>query len=323
MENSDITDLIITGASGVIGKALLNKLSNDQKYKVYALTRDAKTLELYNQFSNIKVIEIDLSKSNKWEIEFENNVVAINLAYSRKKYDDYNLLLLNNFIDICKKVSVKKFIHISTIDVCGRLKSIKPSELDIPKPYSDYAKEKYELEKVVIKNNSLAYQSFSILRSGLVFGPLTIGLDKIIKDILCKKTTLNYMRSIIYQNRSLNLVYIDNLLRSILFFIEDYSIESKSIYFVTDDDDPNNNYKFVEKYIIDKFKLKRHKVPPWKFHIYFLKLILYIQGKDNIEPMKKFFPTKLIEKGFQKKITINDGLDKYFDWYLSNKIKKT
>lgn len=47
------TKIIITGASGFLGKHLLNRLKNDNRYNIYALSSQGEKLQKLNQSDNI------------------------------------------------------------------------------------------------------------------------------------------------------------------------------------------------------------------------------------------------------------------------------
>ena len=63
--------IIVTGASGGIGKSIVEKLYNNGANILATGTRDEKLNELKQKFKNIKILKFDISDHNKIE-EFLN-----------------------------------------------------------------------------------------------------------------------------------------------------------------------------------------------------------------------------------------------------------
>ncbi len=60
--------ILITGASGLLGKAIIEKMLESSDYQIYAATTNKKKLE---QFERIEIIETDLLVSENCKLIFE------------------------------------------------------------------------------------------------------------------------------------------------------------------------------------------------------------------------------------------------------------
>lgn len=76
--------VLITGASGLIGKEIISKMLESNDYEIYATTTNKKNLE---QFERIKIIETDLLVSENCKLIFEKYEpeYMIHLAWDQRK----------------------------------------------------------------------------------------------------------------------------------------------------------------------------------------------------------------------------------------------
>ena len=65
-------NIIVTGASGGIGNAIIEKLNQAEANILASGTRIEKLDELKNKFANIKILKFDISKTDKIEEFVEN-----------------------------------------------------------------------------------------------------------------------------------------------------------------------------------------------------------------------------------------------------------
>lgn len=147
--------LFITGASGMLGKALVQKLEGH--YDVVKCSR-TDGLNIHDRERMIYCMK--------------GCDVVIHTAAETNEDSPYSWITnvegTRNLLEAGKVVGIKQFIHISTIGVYGHITS-KISAESPHAPVSNYEKTKSVAEKVVVE-----YQSFfptTILRPTLIVGP--------------------------------------------------------------------------------------------------------------------------------------------------------
>ena len=108
--------ILITGATGFVGKHLVSSLSD--KYDIRVLIR--KSIN-YSENKNIEVVHGDLTNLSSLKNIAKKVNVVYHLAslrpdkvYSYKKYWDVNLKGTKNLLKVCKG-KVDKFIFTSTV----------------------------------------------------------------------------------------------------------------------------------------------------------------------------------------------------------------
>lgn len=156
--------ILITGATGFIGKRLLKRISKSEKIR--CLARNGSDLP-----KNVETVLGDLSDKDALRKATKDISCVIHLAAvinSTNKTDFYkvNHIGTKNLIEACKKNGVKRVILISSYDV-------------VMKPGNDYTKSKLLAENVV-KKSGLDY---IILRPTAVYGPNDKGLSTLFQMI--------------------------------------------------------------------------------------------------------------------------------------------
>jgi dTDP-6-deoxy-L-talose 4-dehydrogenase (NAD+) len=149
-----IKNIIITGATGYIGKNLIPILLK-KKYKVVILARSIDKIKKLQWFSKITYIEFDFNKPNLNLEKIKNNSTLLHLAW--EGLPNYNSIShLKNvskqfkFLKkIIKKKKIKNLIITGTCQEYGLIEGVQDASQDIfPNTY--YAKAKSILYKKII-----------------------------------------------------------------------------------------------------------------------------------------------------------------------------
>lgn len=164
-----MTRILITGASGMLGRHVFEKFKADDRYRIYTVSRHG--------FGHEDHIIADLAKPAQLEealVKCQPEVVINCAAYTNLSFCEQNqaetaALHQEAVAGIAKFPSVKKLYYVSTDSVFDGQKG-NYTELDEPNPLNYYAKSKYlgELEALthskkgyVIRTNILGYKSAS------------------------------------------------------------------------------------------------------------------------------------------------------------------
>lgn len=164
------TTILVTGASGMIGRHLVKGLL-DKGYSVIGLAR--RETELRPEIKNYKTYCVDLSDRGVLEKIFANNNIThtIHLAalahtkdvidLSETAYRQANVINAQNVIEAAKNTNI---LFISTVDVYGFTKGVVAGETEV-NPISIYGKTKAEAEEILRKQGG----KFNIYRFSPVY----------------------------------------------------------------------------------------------------------------------------------------------------------
>ncbi len=153
--------VLVTGASGFLGKEVINLLKKE-KIPFIALSR--------HKAKGIK--QVDLTKNIIIEENFDIVIHLAGLNHTKNLKDYYlvNAEGTENLLQFCVKNKIKKFIFTSSCSVYGEKIPIKLNEKTRGKNLSDYAKSKLIAETKIIKYSKKFGFEFVILRFPTLIG---------------------------------------------------------------------------------------------------------------------------------------------------------
>lgn len=310
--------IVIAGASGYIGRYLIAKLVDIGKYRVKVLTRTKPPSNLYP--ACVEVVQGDLRVPELLTGLFEPDCTVINLVYMWDAGMADNVAVTANLLGLCKAVGVRRVVHCSTAAVVGRVDEDDVTEDTVPNPITEYGKTKLAVEKVIREAQNFC--DVAILRPTAVFGVDGAPLKKLTSDLIAGKRINSYLKSCLFGRRRMNLVHIDNVVASLLFFIDYRDKFGAEIFIVSDDDDPFNNFADVEFFLMDRLS-----IPKYKFHRFFIPLavlsfILSRLGRNNVNPCCNYSSNKIIALGFKRPKSFMSGLEEYAEWWRSSGLRQ-
>lgn len=207
---------LVTGASGYIGRNLVLKMAKGEM-KAKAFVRKTSDIRRLLELKNVEICFGDITDFLSVEQAVEGCKVVYHLAGFVSDWGDYqkfykaNYLGTKNILQASIKANVKKFIHISSIDVLN-LRGRGAILEDHPYGHflSPYSRSKAKAERFVRKfKNSVPTV---IIRPSVVYGP---------EDPQCTSRTLNFAQKnllfVIERGKGIfPHIYIDNLIDAIL-----------------------------------------------------------------------------------------------------------
>ena len=202
--------ILVTGATGFIGSALVESLANNN-YEVWCTTRSEKYLN--TDSGVINYISCDLSLL---EESIGSFFAAINCAASLrndctwKRLSDDNCNSLENLI---LNIECSKFIQISSCSIFSE-KSYYHTQ---PSPYDYYGLSKYVSEKI------LEFYSKKFISSFIIRFPIVLGYGKNSNDVI------QYIYNKAEQNEEIELFGKGQYYRNIIHVSEAVSAIIKSI----------------------------------------------------------------------------------------------
>ena len=185
--------ILLTGASGFVGKNSIEKLS--KKYKIYGFSR--------RKIDGIEYFQGDISNIKDLENAIAHVDTVVHLAGlikgSKKAFYKTNVEGAKNLSQLCAKYNINKLIYVSSLAAKG------PLEKNEPVSYYGYTKRLAELE---LLKNSHKY-NLLILRPPVIYGPQEQEVYKIIK--LANEAGIFFT----INNMKLSFIYVEDLVEAI------------------------------------------------------------------------------------------------------------
>ncbi|MBI2966891.1 MAG: NAD(P)-dependent oxidoreductase [Bacteroidetes bacterium] len=212
--------ILITGASGFLGQHLLEELKEDAFIIRALLRRNSNNLWTSNK--DIETCIADISDKTSLEKAFQNVDLVIHLAAERCIENNLfatNVIGVKNIIEMAKKYSIKKIIHLSSISVFGMKncrKKIIVGDLFPCNPLTEYGKTKLESERLLNKLGLEGNIKIIVLRSEAMFGERQP--EKYLVDLLNRIKNLGYI--IRHKNSFANFVYVKDVAHAIRYFLK-------------------------------------------------------------------------------------------------------
>ncbi|MCE0460205.1 MULTISPECIES: UDP-glucose 4-epimerase family protein [Pseudomonas] len=261
-----MTRVLVTGASGFVGTALVDKIKCDKHFELSASVRDAR------QLSGVLTHQIpDLAAETSWAAALEGVDIVIHTAArvhvmrdaSTDPLADFRKINVDGTLNLARQAAasgVRRFIFLSSIKVNGESTALgqpfKPD--DIPCPLDPYGVSKMEAEKALLTLAEQSDMEVVIIRPVLVYGP---GV---------KANFLNMMRWLskgiplplgaIHNARSL--VGIDNLVDLIVTCVS-HPAAANQIFLVSDGEDLSTTQLLVRISRALKKPSRLVPVPSW------------------------------------------------------------
>ena len=308
----------ITGATSFIGRHLLRTLADrkdvDLRLLVHHHPNDMKI-----KGDNVTIFTGDLLKPESIDKFLMPECTVINLVYLRNGTENENLLAMTNLAMACRKAHVKRLVHCSTAVVVGTAAEDDITEDTECHPFSAYEILKYKIENL-LKEFADNYFELVVLRPTAVLGEGGKNLLKLSDELNKRNQLANYLKSCLFNHRNMNLVCVDNVTGALLLLANADTKMNGDVFIISDDDDLINNYRDIEKYLMNSFGYNDYIVPRLPVPKIILRILLSLSGKSNANPQRRYHSDKLFNAGFKKSVTFENGLASFADWYKQHQI---
>ena len=308
------TKILITGASGFIGKDLLKQFDLTS-YDVTVITRDQSKFDA--QFSNsVRILEADLLELDSLITAFDKQDILVNLAAEVRNtnlLEATNVQGTKNIIQAIQKTTISKVIHLSSVGVVGKGYSHLPFAVDEKTPSTpanEYERTKWESEQLFLEAATNGDFELAVLRPTNVFGenhPFNALLNLMRKVVSGKP--LFYT-----SGATVNYVYVSDLNSFIVHLIKTNSFQG--IYSVGKSIPLIDFYKMVGKELDVKTKII--KIPAF----------LIATGKNigmkKLQPIsnKVSYSDQKLEENFQYTFGLEKGIAKTVDYFKKRELLK-
>ncbi len=276
--------VLVTGASGFIGSALVHALTN-KGYEVTCLIRnDEKKQKFHDMKVEFAVADITdrdglFEALKDLDVDAFFHLAAINPLEKDKKVQYHvNVDGMRNVIDACLKGNVRLFVYAQGTGVFGDVKGAWIDESTARNPDTDFAKTRSKAEEMLWNANKENGLPATVTILGDVYGPAGWFADLIVNKVRDGSFKIpgsgDYYRSF---------VHVDDVANALALVAEK---NAKNNTYIVCDDEPTKFGEFVN-HVADKLGMKRPgKVPAFLAKIAvspeMIKLLTYsIRARNN------------------------------------------
>ncbi len=248
-------EILVTGASGFIGKNLVLELAKTKVTRI--LVRRTSNVEAFKHNKNIEIFfgDIENGEGLGQSLDGIEGVIHCAARTTGRCFDDYyisNVVGTVNLIAAMERGSVRRLLYLSSQAVCGTTDKKKPvNEDDKPMAYSNYGFSKKLAEDAVIAS-SLDY---IILRPPSMYGPHDVEMLKYIMML-----NSGFCPIVGSGEKYFSFMHVGDLVRLIIKLTSN-GFFNRRIYFTND----GNCYSFNET--VRAIMQALDKRPPIKIHI--------------------------------------------------------
>jgi UDP-glucose 4-epimerase len=169
--------VLVTGASGFVGSALIDHLAREQVHRVRAVVRN----EARDVLPSVeRVVVSSLAADTNWLAALANVDLVVHLAgrvhvmrnTSTQPLEEFRRVNVDGTLNLARQAAqhgVSRFVFVSSIKVNGE--SGRYSEADPPTPVDPYGISKHEAEVGLFRVAAESGMEVVIIRPPLVYGP--------------------------------------------------------------------------------------------------------------------------------------------------------
>jgi nucleoside-diphosphate-sugar epimerase len=315
--------ILITGATGFIGKNLVPELA--KKNTVRILVRKTSNIELFRENRAVEIIYGDLEHNVGLVhaldgVDIVVHSAARTIGRNFVQYYKMNTQGTANLIQAMRDTNVKNILLLSSHAACGPTHEQRScTESEKPVPISSYGLTK-KLAEDIVRRSGISY---IILRPVSVYGPHDYDILKYI----------NLLNSGIcpivgFGEKYLNFIYVKDLVRLIITIIETGRFDNKT-YFIND----GNCYSYTEVLstiektlhkgsvkirvpmslamfigVLNDVFLPEKKRGVWRDKVRELAASCWLCSNENCIKEFKFTP----------RYSLKDGMQETIDWYKTH-----
>jgi len=225
--------ILVTGATGFIGKALVKKLSESSSHDIICLVRNPHKAESLKPLG-VKLIYADITEKGSLNkiLDYEVDVIFHCAGCVKNKNPDLlhkvNVLGTENICELAKGLKAKRFIYISSVAVVSGNPQV-PLKEDLPFSATNiYGQSKIEAEKIVLQYRQKDLPVV-IIRPPMVYGEAEPHMLKLLVFLIKRR----WLPLINEGKSKFHLAYVKNVVDFMIFALDNDECLKES-FFVAD-----------------------------------------------------------------------------------------
>lgn len=297
--------LAITGASGFLGRHLTAEGVREGRFHLRLLTRARAALsDLRNDA--VTICEGDLLQPESLNDFLHPGSTLIHLAYIHGD-KGANLRATENLIEAARRARVARVVYCSTAVVVGFATRGTISEQTPARPENDYQRTKYAIEGM-LRDQLVPDVDVAILRPTEIFGPGGTGLKPMIRRLRGGSPFKNCVYRFLLRSRRFNYVSVYNVVAALILLVTTPVRQTGEVYFISDDDDPDNNYASVEQIIRAALGHRPGHCPDVGLSPALLPLLFkFLQGHST--PNRVYSHDKISALGYRRRMPLRQAIE--------------
>lgn len=295
----------VIGGAGFVGRAVTRRVSGVATLRLLKHKDDVPSV------ANAEVIHGDVRDRASLRRLIAPGAVVVNLAYLPHDGIRGNADAARVLLDVCCEQRATRIIHLSTAVVVGRSPGSDVDEQTLCRPRTEYERAKLAVEQVLL-DASGAVSKVAVLRPTAVFGPGGKNLLSLAERV-DRGGLSRMLYAFAHGGRAMNLVDVDGVAEAVAFLATSGTLRDRETFIVSDDDSPNNNYRWVERAMLEAWG-RRAGASALPLPSAGLALVLRLAGQSNVNPRRRYLWTKLASRGYRKPRTFEQAIDQYARW---------
>ena len=304
--------LVIVGASGFIGRHLVDRAAQRPELRIRLLTRQRPSA--FAEEAGVEVVRGDLLEPATLTGLLEPGCVVVNLAYLAGGTAGDNLAAMANLAEACARQRVRRLLHCSTAVVVGRTGASVIDEQSACRPWDDYERTKLAVEELLFSRAAEGFECV-VLRPTAVFGAGGRNLRKLADEVAAGGRLANYLKGCLYGRRRMNLVGVGQVVGAILFLAATTAEVDGEVFIVANDDTAMNNYLDLQRFLMRELGAKPFPLPVVPLPAWVLALLLRLTGRPNVNPHRSYRSGRLADLGCRKGPAFAEELAQFVAWY--------
>jgi UDP-glucose 4-epimerase len=314
--------LLITGASGFVGRALVKQLI-EQGFELRVAVRRELSIE-----GAERVLISNIDAATDWQPALKDIDCVVHLAARVHQLDDHatdplaayrsvNTAGSLNLATQAVRAGVRRLVYLSTAKIYGEFSTHRAfTEHDAPKPQDPYARSKWEAEQGLRDIAAQTGMQVAILRPPLVYGP-GVGANFLrLMDYVAHEKWLPL--DAVHNQRSL--VSIENLINGIGLCIERETASGQT--FNISDDEALSTPDLIRR-LASALEVDAHLIPvPSALLRWGAALVGRSAEADRLLGSFAIDSTRLREQLGWQPASTDEGLQQVADWYRSSRSAK-
>ena len=297
--------LVVIGGSGFVGHHFLNVIADLPDYQViYAIHRSEPE---WLAGAAVEREYFDVEKSASLRAILSKGCTVINLL--RPDGSGWFEPVIRNVLEACGDACVKRYIHVSSIDVFGAVADPVVSAATIIEPKTPYEQEHAGAEALV-RGIDAAVMEVIVLRLGAIFGEGGLNIVSFVNEVKSAPLWKLALRRLLYGKRRMHLVSVDKVVQTLAFVATVQTVRQGEVVLVTDDAAPENNFGYLQDAMMLEFQRSSIGYMP-HVPLILLGLLLRARGISNSNPMRRFSEPRLEEWGQPETADFKQCLHRY------------